>query len=271
VSAAEPFVRDLRSPDMVVHPRRRQPPDQRRVLTRAARLHLVTMAHNLFGAARMALPPRHELKPKVRRRRRIGRRGRTGCVTVERLRTLVKCGAMVMATARRVRLDAEAELAVAGAPGRRRAALLGGAAARDAALGCRPAASPSFPCASAAYRLPRRGDHVTMTGLRPERLVGLPWSAGHLHSTAPVRARPRPLYSFSMFSGAGREGCGVKYTHLSERRRPRRGAPRPGQGALGHCSARRVPAPGECGAAFPLRRVRIQRPLSATPAAVEGP
>lgn len=57
----------------------------------SARLHLVVMAHNLFAAARMALPPRHELKR----------------ATVERLRvTLVKCGAMVIATARRVWLHA---------------------------------------------------------------------------------------------------------------------------------------------------------------------
>lgn len=57
----------------------------------SARLHLVMMAHNLFAAARMALPARHELKR----------------ATVERLRvTLVKCGAMVIATARRVWLHA---------------------------------------------------------------------------------------------------------------------------------------------------------------------
>jgi len=57
----------------------------------SARLHLVMMAHNLFAAARMALAPNHELKR----------------ATVERLRvTLVKCGAMVIATARRVWLHA---------------------------------------------------------------------------------------------------------------------------------------------------------------------
>lgn len=57
----------------------------------SARLHLVVMAHNLFAAARMALPERHELKR----------------ATVERLRmTLVKCGAMVIASARRVWLVA---------------------------------------------------------------------------------------------------------------------------------------------------------------------
>ena len=49
------------------------------------------MAHNLFAAGRMVLPPRHELKR----------------ATVERLRmTLVKCGAVVIATARRVWLHA---------------------------------------------------------------------------------------------------------------------------------------------------------------------
>jgi hypothetical protein len=57
----------------------------------STRLHLVTMAHNLFAAGRMVLPPRHELKR----------------ATVERLRmTLVKCGAVVIATARRVWLHA---------------------------------------------------------------------------------------------------------------------------------------------------------------------
>ena len=57
----------------------------------STRLHLVTMAHNQFAAARMVLPPRHELKR----------------ATVQRLRmTLVKCGAVVIATARRVWLHA---------------------------------------------------------------------------------------------------------------------------------------------------------------------
>ena len=39
----------------------------------STRLHVVAMAHNLFAAPRIVLPPRHELKPKVWRRR-IGRR-----------------------------------------------------------------------------------------------------------------------------------------------------------------------------------------------------
>jgi hypothetical protein len=57
----------------------------------SVRLHLVTMAHNLFASARMILPERHELKR----------------ATVERLRvTLVKCGAAVRTTARRVWLHA---------------------------------------------------------------------------------------------------------------------------------------------------------------------
>ena len=57
----------------------------------STRLHLATMAHNQFAAARMVLPPKHELKR----------------ATVQRLRiTLVKCGALVMITARRVWLHA---------------------------------------------------------------------------------------------------------------------------------------------------------------------
>ena len=49
------------------------------------------MAHNQFAAARMVLPPCHELKR----------------ATVQRLRvTLVKCGAVVMKTTRRVWLHA---------------------------------------------------------------------------------------------------------------------------------------------------------------------
>jgi len=57
----------------------------------STRLHLVTMAHNQFAAARMMLPRHHELKR----------------ATVQRLRiTLVKCGAVVMKTTRRVWLHA---------------------------------------------------------------------------------------------------------------------------------------------------------------------
>jgi len=55
------------------------------------KLHLIAMAHNLFAAARVMLPAEHELKR----------------ATVARLRTtLVKCGATLVRTVRRLWLHA---------------------------------------------------------------------------------------------------------------------------------------------------------------------
>ncbi len=57
----------------------------------AFKLHLITMAHNLFAAARVMLPEKHELKR----------------ATVARLRvTLVKCGAVLRRTVRRLWIHA---------------------------------------------------------------------------------------------------------------------------------------------------------------------
>ena len=57
----------------------------------AMKLHLIVIAHNLLAAVRVVLPERHELKR----------------ATIERLRTtLIKCGASVVRTARRLWIHA---------------------------------------------------------------------------------------------------------------------------------------------------------------------
>jgi hypothetical protein len=142
------------------------------------KLHLIAMAHNLFAAARAMLPAGHELKPKVWRRRRFGRRLRARRATVARLRTtLVKCGATLVRTVRRLWLHAVADPGLRRPPMRTSRGASPTGAWRPCLYGMPASELRRAFRGNRRPHLPPRERSVMMTEYGPKRHVGMTGSS----------------------------------------------------------------------------------------------